>query len=89
MSQNDKQWWHLTCQSASKSIKQTREWANGITLARRARDGRIDVDGPKLSCTAIVGSHTKIKDYYTCSFELDMSTSPVTLTKHGCGCKYK
>lgn len=89
MSQNDKQWWHLTCQSASKSTKQTREWANGITLARRARDVRIDVDGPKLSCTAIVGSHTKIKDYYTCSFELDMSTSPVTLTKHGCGCKYK
>jgi hypothetical protein len=89
MNPNDKEWWYRSCQSVSKSTAHTKELAVDITLERRARDVQIAVDGSKLSCTATIGSHTKIKDYYKCSFELDMSTAPVTLTKHACGCQYK
>jgi hypothetical protein len=89
MNPNINHWWFKSCVSDTKSTAQTTEMAEDITLGRRCRDVKIAVNGPMMSCTAIVGSHHTINNYYHCSFELDMSKSPVTVTKHGCGCAYK
>jgi phage gp36-like protein len=89
MNPNLNRWWFKSCVSDTKSIAQTTESAVDIALGRRCRDVKISVNGSTMSCTAIVGSHTKITSYYHCSFELDMSASPVVLTKHACACAYK